>query len=263
MKIKKSFVLLLMVSAFFACEREEIEINDSQNSSNSESNLESYSNNSYSKSNSKHQKTIHEWIDISTGLDIPFPGGAGNNVYQSPGNDDNHWDVSTNGAPFVDAKVSTGLTEWGNGTVDSPYMQSNVGVGTTARWLAPVLNSNNNIPIISAANYTYRRRFFIDCPDFTYVGISFWEIMGDDQILDIRVNGTTISPMPSPPIVYTLNYMQRQLFGNITSLCKKGTNTFDFVVSQTLNFHSFYLVGGIGIDYEESCDEGELVPIGM
>lgn len=233
--------LILIIFAFGSCEKEEQSIIQSGNEFEEKT-----------KAIKPHNKSIYQYIDLSTGLASVNPA-----TYSSPGSADLNWDVKAQGASqYIDAAVSTGIVEWNDGTTSNPFPNR-----TQARWIATSINGNNNIPYTTPRGASrYKRTFYIDCPDYNIVALYFNDIMADDEILAIEVNGNLIQ-MPSPPIKYSPGVVTRYIHQDITSLARLGYNTIRITVyNQNPGFSAFYLLGGINLFLDDSCDDNPTDP---
>lgn len=227
------------------------------------------------KENLPQDKTVHKRISIHTGK---TQGG-----WSSPGSNDANWDVLLPGASnFVDAKVSTGKVNKLSGIVRPMYTPAPLGM--VAKWITPYIYPNNHIsPFQPVGNYVYRRKFYVECQDFQSISIFMLNIKGDDEIIDIKVNGTTISPWfqvhplrPNRNLTYNVPFINDPINGDpvpytdgeiqwsatVTPLCFQGYNTLEITVKHILQDEtSFQMHGTVMIDYDDSCfDDGPVDP---
>tara|TARA_R110002096_G_scaffold83876_6_gene194168 strand:+ start:2318 stop:3112 length:795 start_codon:yes stop_codon:yes gene_type:complete len=259
--MKKINVLLLAIIfiAFIGCEKEELSPVDTRSSHLSVS--ENNSDNSTVKKKINNNKSAYTFLDISTG----FTGYDPNQVptFENPGNPCPSWNVRSVGSTnYLDAMVSTGLNQWA-GTppfvIDSAYIRAtgNGIAGGVARWLAPSLTSLNHIGPFAPGAYTYSRNFNLDCGEILSVLLSINDLMGDDEIASISINGN-ILPAPNPTILWSgFGTPKFSYFADITQYCTSSTNTLKVVVlNYNTTFTSFYLSGGIHQSIDKTaCDD--------
>ncbi|MEQ8910283.1 MAG: hypothetical protein RIC95_13880 [Vicingaceae bacterium] len=255
--MKNQALLLISIFAlavFSACEKEE------SLKSNQTENVVDNSKTIIEKEKIPNEKANSQAINISTGLN-------GFSSYGAPGSADVKWKVKRQGASqFQNALVSTGNVETPGGAVSPMFNHPNCGIA--ARWITSDLTINNNISFnIPSGNAVYKRNFNLTCDHIYYAEIGIPKIMGDDEIVAIKINGNLIN-MPSPPIVYSPPTCGRYLNNPpipITNFCQGGQNTISITVStQNPGFSSLFIHASIAVQYKQGFCNGPADPeIGM
>jgi hypothetical protein len=198
-------------------------------------------------------------IDLTTGA------GA------TPGNVDNNWTVgfgqsyeiwgsgsfptyTTDPATgFTNAYVSNGITNYGGGT--TTYPSNNCG-----QWIAPVINTVNNVANGGTGIYVYRLFFQLDECDVQSASLNLPIIGADNRFTGIRINGNS-HPTMTLPLTPIFSFTPLNSYNTTlpTSLFQAGTNYIDFEIrnydssdnpaGSGLTPAAFLLCGNLTINY--------------